>query len=112
VTGPTSALAAGSSAAYTVSVSNRDSSGCASTTFALARSVPTGWSGALGATSLTLSPGATASTTLTVVSPSTAAAGTYVVGTGTGSAAGAVHTASASASYTIASRIGGKKTRR
>jgi hypothetical protein len=112
VTGPTSALAAGSSAAYTVSVSTRDSSGCASTTFALARSVPSGWSGALGATSLTLSPGATASTTLTVVSPSTAAAGTYVVGTGTGSAAGAVHTASASASYTIASRIGGKKTRR
>lgn len=112
LTGPTSSLAAGSTATYTLSVSNRDSSGCAATTFALARSVPTGWSGALGAASLTLSPGASTSTSLTVESPSTAGAGTYTLGAGTSSAAGAVHTDSASASFTIANKTGGRKTRR
>jgi hypothetical protein len=112
LTGPTSALAAGSTATYTLNVSNRDSAGCAATSFALARSVPAGWSGVLGAGSLSLSPGATASTTLTVVSPTTATAGTYAIAAGSSSAAGATHTASASASYAIASKTTGKKPRR
>ncbi|KQY50522.1 hypothetical protein ASD14_12525 [Lysobacter sp. Root494] len=112
LTGPTSALAAGSTASYTLSVSNRDGSGCTATAFALARSVPTGWSGVLGATNLTLSPGTSSSTTLTVVSSSTAGAANYTIGAGTSSAAGAVHTASASATYAIASKTSGRKTRR
>lgn len=112
LTGPTSSLAAGSTATYTLSVSNRDGSGCAATAFALARSVPAGWSGVLGATNVTLSPGTSASTTLTVVSSSTAGAGSYTIGAGTSSAAGVAHTASASASYAVASKISGKKTRR
>ena len=112
LTGPTSSLAAGSTATYTLSVSNRDGSGCTATAFALARSVPAGWSGVLGATNLTLSPGASASTTLTVVSPNTAGASSYTIGAGTSSAAGAVHTASASAAYAIASKTSGKRTRR
>lgn len=111
LTGPTSALAAGTTATYTLSVSNRDSSGCAATAFSLARSVPAGWSGVLGAASLTLSPGTSTTTTLTVGSPSTAGAGTYAIGAGTSSAIGAVHTASAAASYVIASKTGVRKTR-
>jgi hypothetical protein len=112
LSGPTSSLAAGSTATYTLSVSNRDGSGCAATAFALARSVPTGWSGVLGATNLTLSPGISASTTLTVVSSSTAAAANYTIAAGTSSAAGVVHTASASTTYAIASKTSGRKTRR
>lgn len=102
VSGPADAVLAGTALSYTIAVTNRDSAGCATTTFNLARSVPDGWAGALAAGSVSLSPGATASTTLTVTSPAGAAAGTYGVGVGTGSSAGSVHTANASLTYQVA----------
>lgn len=105
VTGPTAAVAAGTTQTYTLSLSNRDSSACAATTFNLARSVPSGWTGTLSATSLALSPGATASTTLSVTSPVTAGAGSYGVGVGVSSSAGSVHTASASTTYSVAAPV-------
>jgi hypothetical protein len=98
----TTAVAAGSSKSYTVTVSNKDSSACAATSFSLARSVPTGWTGVLAMTSLSLSPGASASTTLNVTSPTTATAGSYVIGVGTSSAVGSMHTANASGTYSVA----------
>lgn len=101
MTGPTTQVAAGTVVGYTVSVTNQDSAACSATSFSLARSVPAGWTGSLAATSLTLSPGSSATTTLSVTSATTAAAGSYGVGVGTSSSAGAVHTASASASYTV-----------
>ena len=100
--GPTAAVAAGSTNNYTLTVSNKDSGGCAATTFSLARSVPTGWSGALGASSLTLSAGASGTTTLAVTSPATATAGNYGVGAGASSSAGSVHTANAGSTYSVA----------
>lgn len=78
--GQSSWLPAGSSYSYTVTVTNKDSSSCASSSFALAGSQPSGWSASLGSASLSLAPGATASTTLYVTSPSSAADGFYTVG--------------------------------
>jgi hypothetical protein len=101
VSGPAAAVAAGSTVNYTVSITNKDSSACSATSFSLARSVPNGWTAALAATSLSLSPGSSASTTLSVASAGTAAAGSYAIGVGASSNAGATHTASASASYTV-----------
>ncbi|WP_119719166.1 NEW3 domain-containing protein [Cognatilysobacter tabacisoli] len=94
-------IAAGGSATLPVSITNRDASACAATTFTLARSVPTGWGGTLGAASVTLSPGASASTTLAVAAPTSAAAGSYGVGVGAGSAIGSAHTANAAATVTV-----------
>lgn len=102
ISGPTAAVAAGSTVNYTVSLSNRDSSACAATTFNLAKSVPTGWAGTLTASTLSLSPGASGSTTLSVTSSSTAAAAGYGIGVGSSSAVGSAHTANASTTYTVA----------
>lgn len=107
LSGPTTAVAAGSTVNYTLSVTNRDSSACTATSFSLARSVPTGWSGTLAAASLSLSPGASSSTTLSVTSAGTATAGGYGIGAGIGSSVGSVHTANASATYSVASSGGG-----
>lgn len=107
LSGPGEAVAPGATVQYTLSLSNRDSTACAATTFSLARSVPSGWSGILATGSLTLNPGTTATTTLSVTSPASAASGTYGVGAGASSNAGSVHTASASGSYSIAATSGG-----
>lgn len=107
VAGPTGALAAGTTASFTVSVTNRDSSACAATAFNLARTVPGGWNGSLASSSLTLGPGAAGTTVLNVTSPVGAPAGSYGVGVGSASAAGSVHTASASATYSVAAATGG-----
>lgn len=102
LSGPTTAAAAGSTLSYTVTVGNRDSSACTATSFNLARSVPPGWSGTLAATSLSLSPGASASTILSVTSPGSAAAGDYGIGIGSSSSVGSIHVASAATSYAVA----------
>ena len=102
LSGPATAVAAGTQVTYNVAVSNKDSSACPATTFNLARSLPSGWTGTLAATTLALSPGASGSTTLRVTSPATAAAGGFAIGAGTASSAGSTHTANASATYTVA----------
>ena len=103
ISGSTAAVAAGSTVSYTVSLSNKDSSACAATTFNLAKSIPSGWTGTLAGSTLSLSPGASGSTTLSVTSPSTATAAGYGIGVGSSSAVGNAHTANASATYTVAS---------
>jgi uncharacterized membrane protein len=107
LTGPATAVAAGTTQSYTLTLTNNDSRACAATSFNLARSVPTGWTGTLAATTLSLSPGAKGSTTLTVASPATAGAGSYAVGAGTSSSIGSTHTASAAATYAVAASTGG-----
>ncbi|GAB3347523.1 NEW3 domain-containing protein [Lysobacter tyrosinilyticus] len=102
MTGPTAAVAAGTSNTYSLTLKNNDSSACTNTSFALARSVPSGWTGTLSASALDLAPGASATATLVVVSSTSAAAGSYGLGVGSSSAAGSVHTQSASATYAVA----------
>jgi hypothetical protein len=100
--GPTTAVPAGTAGSYTLTMTNRDSGSCAATSFALARSVPAGWTGVLGSNSLSLSAGASGSTTLTVTSPTGVAAGSYAIGAGASSTVGSVHTANASGTYQVA----------
>ena len=85
-------MPAGTSVDYTVSVGNNDSNACAATSFSLVTSVPSGWTGALAATTLNLAPGANATTTLSVTSANTAYPGDYKIGAGISSAVGAIHT--------------------
>ncbi|GHA74704.1 NEW3 domain-containing protein [Cognatilysobacter bugurensis] len=101
LTGPTTEVVPGTTNTYTISLQNNDSAACTTSAFALARTVPTGWTGLLSATSVTLAPGASTTATLQVTSSGTATAGTYGIGVGSSSAAGAVHTASASSVYSV-----------
>ncbi|QNP40690.1 choice-of-anchor Q domain-containing protein [Lysobacter solisilvae (ex Woo and Kim 2020)] len=101
VSGPTSTVAAGTTSTYSISLKNNDSAECSSTTFALARTVPSGWTGTLSAANVALAPGASTSASLAVTS-STTAAGSYGIGVGASSAEGSVHTASASTTYSAA----------
>jgi uncharacterized membrane protein len=105
LTGPSAAVPAGTSVDYIVSIGNNDSSACATTSFSLAASVPSGWTGALAATTLNLAPGATGSTTLRVTSASNAPAAGYSIGAGASSLVGVIHTANVSATYTVAAVV-------
>jgi hypothetical protein len=67
----------GAELAYTVQVSNNDSSACASTQFDLSANIPAGWMASFTDETLTLAPGTSGSTTLAVVSASNEADGNY-----------------------------------
>lgn len=90
-------LAAGSSFDYSVTVTNRDSAGCTSSSFALAASRPAGWSTSLPS-SLSLAPGASASVTLRASAPGSATDGFYNIGA---TASANALSASTSATYVI-----------
>ena len=93
-------VGAGSTLSYTLSVTNQDSSGCTADTFSLSDVLPSGWNGSFVASSLTIAPGATVSTTLAIASPIGTAPGTYSLNA---AAASGGYQASAGATYTIAS---------
>ena len=90
----------GSSVNYAVSVTNHDSSACPASTFGLASTQPTGWTGSFSNGTFTLSPSQTTSTTLTESVPSGTPPGTYTI---TGSAASNSYTGSATVSSTVTS---------
>ena len=71
--------AAGGTLAYTVYLTNKDNNWCAASTFSFSGVVPSGWTGTFSPATLSLSPGATGSTTLAVTSATAAAAATYTV---------------------------------
>ncbi len=73
------AVPAGTPVTYTASVTNNDGGGCPASSFSLQAWVPSGWTAAFAAPTLTLSPGASTTTTLTVTSPTLAAAAYYNV---------------------------------
>ncbi|MGE0404754.1 MAG: NEW3 domain-containing protein [Candidatus Korobacteraceae bacterium] len=98
---PSQSFPAGSTSSYTVSVSNRDSSGCSNTGFALAASVPSGWTSAFGSSTLSIAPGATATTTMMVTSPIGASLGQYIVGVTAGNLSASSFRGTGSSSYTI-----------
>jgi hypothetical protein len=96
---------AGAAVGYALNLTNNDSTACSSTTFALARSVPTGWAGTLAKPSVAMAPGTTQSVALNVTSPATTAGGTYGIGVAASSPLGAVHTTSASSTYNVAQKL-------
>jgi len=97
---------AGTPVTYSVSVTNRDNTGCGASGFNLAASVPSGWTAGFANPVLTLDPGAGGSTTLTITSPVTAADGFYNVPVTATDSADASHTAATSATAVIASVLG------
>src|SRR6185437_10087233 len=99
VQGPS--VTAGSAVSFKVTVTDKDSSACSSANFNLAGSVPSGWSAVLGGSMLTLTPGASGSTTLQVTSPSGTASGFYNLGVIATDAAAASYTGSGAATYVI-----------
>ncbi len=99
-------VAAGTPVAFTVSVTDNDSSGCSSSNFNLAASLLSGWGGTWSASSLALSPGGSNSATFTVISPSTASGGTYTVTTTATNGSATSYFGSASANYVVSSTSG------
>lgn len=91
-------VAAGTSVSYSLTLTSRDSSACASSSYTLSKVVPSGWSSVLGSSSLTLAPGESRTTTLTVTSSSSAGDGFYPV---TATAASGSYSASGSVSYVV-----------
>jgi hypothetical protein len=91
--------AAGQSLSYTLSITNNDTTGCASSTFTLSRAVPTGWSSSVSQSSVTLTPGQSVSGIgLQVTSSTTSAAGSYGLQV---SVADAVRNTKGSATYVV-----------
>jgi NPCBM-associated, NEW3 domain of alpha-galactosidase len=86
---------------FTLTVKDNDSSACAPATFSLAGAIPSGWTGVWSTSALSLSPGASASSTLTVTSPAGTPDGFYNVGVSATNASFASYTASAAATYVI-----------
>jgi hypothetical protein len=99
--GAPAAVAAGTTLSYATTIVNNDSTSCAATTFTLSPTAPAGWAAAVIASSVSLSPGASASVTLQVTSASTAAPTIYSTGVATSSQADAAHAAAGLASYTV-----------
>lgn len=102
VSGGSQSVAAGTAVAYTVAVTNNDSSACSTGSFSLGKTVPSGWSGTLAASSLNIAPGSVASTTLTVTSATTATASTYNLSASATNSASTTLVGSGSATYTVA----------
>ena len=96
-------VSAGTTVPFTISLKSNDSSGCSASTFSLAGNAPSGWTAAVSSPTLSLSPGATASTTLQVTSPAGIANGFYTVGATTTNTSAPTYTASATATYVIGS---------
>jgi len=97
---PSSSVAPGATANFSVSVKDNDGSSCSSSTFNLNGTVPSGWSGVYNSTAVTLAPGASTTVTLSVTSPSSTPNGTYGIGSSANNSSATV-SASASASDTI-----------
>lgn len=70
---------AGTTLAWTVTITNQDSPACGASTFVLDATAPAGWPAALDAGSLTILPLASATTTLRVTSAADAVAGAHPV---------------------------------
>jgi hypothetical protein len=92
---------AGSIVTYTVSVTDNDSIGCTASSFNLQATDPSGWTAAFGSSTLSTSPGSTASTTLQVTSPTSATAGSYTVGAAATNAGSTTFSGSTSAVYLV-----------
>jgi hypothetical protein len=94
-------VAAGTPVVYTVDVANGDNSGCALTSFNLSANVPADWSAVYASPTLSINPGATASTTLEVTSPASAADDFYTIYATAEHGGAAAYADTAAASYIV-----------
>lgn len=98
-------LVAGATAQLAVTITNKDASACSASAFAAQAALPSGWSGTVSPSSLTLAPGASANATLSVTAAANAAAGAYTVGVGVANSQSPAFTGAASGSLTVGSAI-------
>jgi len=94
-------VASGTAVNFTATVTDNDTSSCAPATFNLADALPSGWSGAWNAASLSLSPGKSGSATLAVTSPVGTADGSYNLAVSATNASASTYSATATAAYVI-----------
>ncbi|MBI3284983.1 MAG: peptidase M11 [Burkholderiales bacterium] len=91
---------AGTTLTYSVTVTNNDNTACGTSSFALKATPPSGWSGSFAAPTLSVAPGASASTTLSITSPTTAT-GSNAVGISVANSSATAYTGSATANYQV-----------
>ena len=84
-----------------MSVTNKDNSSCAASTFSLGTVIPTGWAATISPTTMSLSPGATSNATFLVTSAASSAAATYPVQVNITDAASSAHSASGNGSDVV-----------
>lgn len=94
--------APGDTVDYTVTVTNTDSTACSTSSLALSASVPSGWGAGFANSTLSLPPGASASTTMSATSATSAPDGTYDVPV---TAADGADAGSASATYVVSASL-------
>jgi hypothetical protein len=99
-------VGAGSSVTYTVTVTNNNSSSCGNNTFNVQATVPTGWSAVASASTLTINPGATATTTVQIASPIGTADGFYSIPIGTSNTGSPSYAVFAPVSIALYSSLG------
>jgi hypothetical protein len=97
--------AAGSTVNYVATITNQDAGTCSMSAFVVQAALPSGWTGSVSPSTVTLAPGASASVTLAVTSTATAAAGSYTVGVGVANSQSPDYAGMASVSYTVGSAL-------
>jgi len=95
----------GTTVTYQISLTNNDSGGCTSSSFALQAAMPSGWGAIFDTSTLTLSAGSSANTALRVTSPSSAANGYYNIGVTAADSSTATYSVSASVVCSILSGL-------
>ncbi|MEH6576265.1 MAG: Ig-like domain-containing protein [Amphritea sp.] len=96
-------VAAGTAVSYSITVTNNDSSACNNSSYNLTNNKPTGWSSSFGSSTLTLTPGASATTNLTVTSSTDATDGFYNIDV---SATSGSYSTSGSVTYIVDNPVG------
>lgn len=96
--------APGTTLAYTLTLTNNNSAACSSSTFNFGQTLPSGFTGSLGATSVSLAAGATTSVGWNVGSSSTSTDAAYTLDANAGEAT-VINVADVHASYTVVSPV-------
>ena len=91
----------GAARSYTFNVTNKNSSGCGTSSFSLGRVVPAGFTGTLSASALSLAAGASGAVTLTTTSPATVVDGTYGIDASATDTAATTNRSTAHGSYVV-----------
>jgi len=95
---------AGASVNYSVSVTNRDSCGCAATTYDVSGAVPAGWA-STNARTASIAPGTTASTSVAITTAASATAAFYTIALNAANSAASTMVASGAGTVAIAAAL-------
>jgi uncharacterized membrane protein len=101
MTPATQSAGPGTGLGYSVTVTNTDRTACPQTTFNLKPTLPSGWTGSVSPSLVTVAPGESVAATLSVTSPATAAAGSYALSATATDAANTAHAGTGNATYTV-----------